>query len=350
MKVLVITNMMPSAATPRAGTFIEQQIVGLRDVGLDVSVVLVDRAGRGVSTYSRTSPAVREGLQLYSPDIVHIMYGGVMADLATAVCRSVPAVVSFCGVDLLGARYGSLFYRLRTWLGVRASYRAAGRATGIVVKSRNLERGLPREIDRRRVHIIPNGVSLERFRPLDRHRCQERLGWDPSVFHVLFSTTDRRDPKKRLPLAEAAVDRLVRDGLRAEIHGLKNIPHPEVPVWLNAADVVLMTSREDEGSPNIIKEALACNRPVVSVDVGDVGERIQGIDGCYLAEPTAGDIATKLMHVARGERVVSARESIRELSLETVAERLRDVYDQSIAAHSAETARRESGKHARQTR
>ncbi len=330
MRILAVTNMLPSPATPRAGTFIEQQIQGLRDVGVKVEVTLVDRAQFGVRAYVGTRDAVRDGIKAAQPDIVHTMYGGVMADLATRECGEVPAVVSFCGVDLLGAGYGSLSYRFRTWVGVKASNRAARRADAIVVKSRNLEQGLPRGIDHRFVWIIPNGVSLERFRPMDRRACQAELGWRNDAFHILFSTTDRSDAKKRLSLAEAAVDRLIGKGLKVEIHGFRNLPHEKVPVWLNAADVTLMTSRSDEGSPNIIKEALACNRPVVSVDVGDVRERIEGISGCFLADATPEDLAAKLVRVFDGPREVASRGRMEGLSLEGVARRLVELYESVI--------------------
>ncbi len=330
MKVLAATNMYPSGANPKAGTFIEQQILGLRRIGVHVDVVLVDRANRGASAYGMTRSEVRRAVHERSPDIVHVMYGGVFADLATRSCQGLPVVVSFCGVDLLGAKYGSVFYILRTWIGRRRSIRAARRAHAIIVKSNNLRDGLPSGIDPRIVAVLPNGVDLERFRPLDRLECQEKLGWESGVFHILFSTTDPKDPKKRLRLAERAVDTLNGRGTRAEIHGLHHVPHEEVPVWLNAADVVLMTSRADEGSPNIIKEALACNRPVVSLDVGDVKERIEGIEGCHVAEADPGDLASKLQLVSRGPRAVESRERMGALSIETVARRLVAVYEAAL--------------------
>ena len=286
MRVLAVTNMFPSSRTPRAGTFIEQQVVGLRALGFDVEVLLVDRAGRGPLRYARTGPMVRRTLDRGRWDVLHVMYGGVMADLATRRDPGVPTVVSFCGVDLLGAGYGSWRYRLRTRLGVRASYRTARRADAIIVKSRNLRRGLPADVDRSRVFIVPNGVSLERFRPMDRAACRARLGWEQGVVHVLFSTARRDSLKKRYELAEAAVRELGRRGVRVELHGLSDVPHAEVPVWINGSDVLLFTSRADEGSPNIVKESLACNLPVVTVDALEVDDTTPALTGT-VDEPAA---------------------------------------------------------------
>jgi glutamine amidotransferase len=168
---------------------------------------------------------------------------------------------------------------------VHAYHLQCGHTDGIVVKSEELRQALPRGIDLSRARLIPNGIDLGRFRPLERLECQRKLGWEPDTFHVLFPTADRSAWDKRLPLAEAALAALNEMGHRSEMHGLPGIPHEEVPVWMNAADVLLLTS-DHEGSPNVVKEALGCNRPVVSVDVGDVRERIQSIEGCFLAEPT----------------------------------------------------------------
>src|SRR5262249_36868175 len=133
------------------------------------------------------------------------------------------------------------------------------------------------------------------------------------------------NPVKRPGLARDAVEATKRLGINAEIHQLSGVAHNEVPVWLNASDIVLLTSLH-EGSPNIIKESLACNVPVVSVDVGDVRERIQGIEGCYLALPEPGDLATKLSLVYAGPRRVPGRVKMQELSIERVALRLKEFY------------------------
>ena len=122
------------------------------------------------------------------------------------------------------------------------------------------------------------------------------------------------------------MERLSERGVQATIHGLSNIPHEEIPIWLNAADVVLLTSKKDEGSPNIVKEALACNRPVVSLDVGDVAERIEGVQGCHVTAEDAIAIADGLFRVYEGPRVVNARKRIEGLSLEHVAEQVVEVY------------------------
>jgi glycosyltransferase involved in cell wall biosynthesis len=247
-----------------------------------------------------------------------------MADGVTRAVADRPTIVSFCGSDLLGELLSGTLRKLIAGYGVMASHRAARRACGIVVKSKNLQDALPQDVDRSKVRIIPNGINLGRFRPLNRDECRQRLGWSGHRFHILFPT-NAGDPRKRFDLASAAVEATEHAGLQAEIHQLRGVPHTEVPLWLNASDVVLLTSLH-EGSPNVLKEALACNIPVVSVDVGDVRERIEGIEGCYLAAPEPGDLAAKLQMVHAGSHRVVSRMKMQALSLRRVALQLKEFY------------------------
>jgi len=337
MKVLAVTNMMPSPENHKAGVFIADQIRSLREAGLDINVVLVDRANLGQQAYASTVARVRSAVRANGPDLVHIMYGGLMAVLAIPAARGLPRVVSFCGVDLLGARYGSTLYQLRTSCGRAASLLAARFCDRIIVKSQNLADGLPERLKRDRVSIIPNGVDLSLFRRMDGRECRRQLGWRQDGFHVLFSTQDRSNEKKRLLLADAALELLRTKGFETELHGLWRVPHERVPLWINACDLLLFTSREDEGSPNIVKETLACSRPVVSVDVGDVRERIRGIHGCHIAEPFAEDLAAKTAEVLQGSRRIDSEAAISEVSLEAVAQKVIAVYHQAFAARGRTT-------------
>jgi glycosyltransferase involved in cell wall biosynthesis len=125
------------------------------------------------------------------------------------------------------------------------------------------------------------------------------------------------------------VEAMNRMGHPAKIHQLQGVPHSEVPVWMNGSDTLLLTSLH-EGSPNVVKEALACNLPVVSVDVGDVRERILGIEGCYLALPDPADLAAKLTLVHAGSRRIAGRAKIQELSLERIALKLKSLYQELV--------------------
>ncbi|WNM60274.1 glycosyltransferase family 4 protein [Candidatus Nitrospira neomarina] len=329
LRILAVTNLYPSQNFPTSGTFVEQQIKGLREVGINVDVLVVERAGGGMKEYLGLRKRLLTRCESFCPDIVHSMYGGVMANVTTRVVRDRPTVVSFCGSDLLGELLSGYLRKIVSGFGVRASWRAARRATGVVVKSRNLLDSLPKDINLSKVRIIPNGIDLVRFKPIDQEKCRKQLGWNNNNFHVLFPT-NLGDPRKRFNLAKSAVETLNNSSRNfAEIHQLRGVSHDMVPIWLNASDVVLLTSLH-EGSPNIIKEALACNIPVVSVDVGDVKERIHKIEGCYIGLPDPGDLAEKLHLVKAGNKRVSGRNCMEELSLEKVAIRLRNLYEELL--------------------
>jgi glycosyltransferase involved in cell wall biosynthesis len=291
--------------------------------------------------YIRMVRMLDRELAEFAPDLVHVMYGGVMAHQVTKQRSMPPTVVTFHGSDLLGENLSGLTRKLISQYGVHCSRKAARRANGIVVVARHLLKALGQEITASKVQVIPCGIDLKRFKPLDQARCHDRLGWKSDDFHVLFATAEG-DPVKRPELARAAVRLLDAKTGRVKFHILSGTPNSEVPYWLNASDVLLLTSKH-EGSPTIVKEALACGLPVVSVPVGDVPERIAGIDGCHLAEPEAGDLAHKLELVFKSRRRLSCEEKLRELCCQTIAARLEQFYLEILRTTGTSELRRSPG-------
>ena len=320
--------MYPVPSAPKAGIFIEQQVKGLRSTGVEVDVLLANRSEDGILCYLQLAGKVRQKVVEYKPDLVHVMYGGVLARIVTKAISDVPVIVSYCGTDLIGADYYPLYRRIMIDEGVRSSRIAAKMAKGVILKSNRMRDYLPEGVDPERVWVVPNGVDLSLLKPMVTTACKEKLGWDAGRFHVLFPAS-ADNLHKRFELAVGAVKLLTQQGIPAVIHPVKGVLHDDIPVWLNAADVVILTSRH-EGSPNVIKEALACNKPVVSVDVGDVAERIEGVIGCHIAEPTPSSLAEKLTLVYHGERSVRGDIAMKGLSLEETAERLKSIYTNVI--------------------
>ncbi len=328
MRVLAVTNMYPSFKNPALGVFVKEQLESLRTLGLDVNVLRVNRFQRGILAYVGLGQKVRKKMVEFGPDLVHVMYGGIMAERVITAVDTIPTMVSFCGSDLYGASLRGLTGQLASRFGALASHSAARKATRIVVKSKTLEAELPPDVDRSKVRIIPNGVDMHKFRPLDRNKCRAQLGWESNVSHVLFAGAIA-NPIKRWHLAAAAVDQVSSWGLHVVLHELWGVLHEEVPAWLNAANMVVVTSTH-EGSPNIVKEALACNIPIVSVAIGDIPERIRDVEGCYLAKPDPHDLATKIRKVLEGPSRVDGRQAVQNLSLERVALRLGEFYEETL--------------------
>jgi glycosyltransferase involved in cell wall biosynthesis len=329
MRVLAVTNMYPTERAPHLGSFVKQQVLALKEIGVEIELIIVERLEKGKACYWGLWRQVQSSIRDFEPDIVHAMYGGVMSDIVTRTVADRPTMVSFHGSDLLGEHSSGRLTELIAQYGVWASWRAARRATGIVAVSSELRNALPKDVDQTKVRIIPCGIDLERFIPLDQDTCRNRLGWYNDRLHVLFPSTE---PRKRLDLAQAAVEAVKRSGIGVELHQLRGVAHDEVPIWLNASDVLLLTSLH-EGSPTVVKEALACNRPVVSVDVGDVRERIEGIEGCYLARPDAGDLAAKLLLVHARQSRISSRIKMQYVSRECVARRLASFYKDVVVSY-----------------
>jgi teichuronic acid biosynthesis glycosyltransferase TuaC len=337
MRILAVTNMYPTPATPTSGTFVEQQIAGLRQVGLDVEILFVNRIGDGMRAYLKVPDALRARIKTYDPDLVHVMYGGVMAAQVTRTVRDRSVVVTFHGSDLLGEILSGKVRKMIAGLGVIASASAARRAARVIVVSRGLEAALARRTQTANVCVIPCGVDLERFTPMDQEACRTQLGWDKGSFHVLFPANDG-NAVKRPALARAAVEAMNRLGVPAKLHYLKGVPHRQVVTWLNASHVLLMTSLH-EGSPTIVKEALACGIPTVSVDVGDVAEQIKDVDGCYISPADPAQLAGMMLRVYHGLRRVAGRSSVLEFSLERIARRVLGVYEDVLRTRPASLER-----------
>lgn len=331
LRVLAVTNMFPAPSSPHAGRFIQQQIEGLRRIGLEVKVLFVDRVRQGMRIYADLPSMITKSIVEFQPDLVHVMYGGIMARVVAQVVTDRPVVVSFHGSDLLGQPFERLSRRFFAACGVIASKQAAKRSSGVVLVAEHLRSWLPAGKEMSPVQVIPCGIDLALFRPLDRDHCCTELGWRREAFHIVFQNTG--DPVKRPGLAYAALECLRESlGVDAEIHELRGVKYEDVPVWLSASDALLLTSFH-EGSPTIVKEALACNLPVVSVPVGDVPQRIEGIRGCYLAGSTPGELAEGLEKVSLNRRRIEAREAIRSLSIDHCARDLASFYAELLQAY-----------------
>jgi teichuronic acid biosynthesis glycosyltransferase TuaC len=337
MRILAITNMYPSPAFPGRGVFVQEQVRGLGMLGLDVRVLFVDRRQEGPLAYYRMQNRIRSAVASFDPHVLHVMYGGVMADRVLRDPHARPVAVTFHGSDLLGENLSGWTRKIIARYGVHCSRRAARSADGVIVVARHLVRVLNGTVPQDKVRIIPCGIDLERFKPMDSLRCKQTLGWRSDSFHVLFASSNG-DPVKRPWLAKAAVARMSHAKRAPELHYLTGIPNPDVPLWLNASDVLLLTSQH-EGSPTVVKEALACGLPVVSVDVGDVAERIEGIAGCHLARAEPEELASRLHLVRQRAQRLECPAQLDELSILTVGQRLKQCYEEisGMTVDSSET-------------
>lgn len=317
MNVLHVTGAYPTEQNPSAGVFIRTQVESLAKLGIDVDVCLLK--GTGIGKYARGIAEVRKAVRSKQYDIVHAhyMYTGWTARLAT----NLPVVVSFMGNDV----YGDCNDRGEYPFSNRALHGLFSRLLSCVT-AHNIAKsaGLAKYLRRKTTSIISNGVDIDVFYPrtVDKHE----VGLREDEQHVLFAGRPSAGGYKRYPLAEAAFELVRKSNPSAQLVTLDKRPHEEVARYLNAVDCLLLTSAH-EGSPNIVKEALACNLPIVSVDVGDVAERIRGFDGCYIVPDEPASIAEAVRKVlTRGKRLSGGYAAIDELSLAKVAKRIQILY------------------------
>jgi glycosyltransferase involved in cell wall biosynthesis len=141
---------------------------------------------------------------------------------------------------------------------------------------------------------------------------------------VLFAANPD-NPIKRYTLAKEAVA-LLKSRFDVELVVVFRAPHEQMPLYMNACDVLILTSAH-EGSPTVVKEALACNLPIVSVDVGDIRSQIERINGCVLcSDCSAETIASGLAEVLQVHDRIRSRSSISALNSATIANQIINVY------------------------
>jgi glycosyltransferase involved in cell wall biosynthesis len=322
LKVFVVTNMYPSAARPHWGAFIRSQVESLAALGVENTIYEIE----GWKSTSRYAHAMREVPVLArraGAELVHAHYG--LSGAAAVGVRDVPLVVSFCGDDLLGRpdAQGRITPKSR-WL-VSVSRLAARRADAVIVKTQEMRRKLP-EVSG--VEVIPNGVDLERFTAISRDEARARLGW-PLEGAVLLFAAPPDEPRKNWPLAQAVEAGLQSRGRDARLVAFHGRPQEELALAMSAADVLLLPSFH-EGSPNVVKEALAAGLPVVAAPVGDCAERLQGVaPGAVVPREMPAFAAAVESVLASGARS-NGREKVAELELSAVARRILAVYQRAI--------------------
>ena len=322
--MLFVTSQWPDHKHPERAPFVVSQVGFLRKAGVDVEVFFYRGEWR-LWRYAKAAWALRKKVRRNSYDLVHARFA--QAGLIAAAQRTLPFVVTYGGTDVLGRRNAQGRLLLRGVIQRLVACRVARLAAANIVVASHLARALGVA----EAHVVSSGIDLDLFRPIDRDEARRRLDLPLEQNLVLF-VGDPKDPrdKKRYSLARRVIDRAT--GSYPDIHlvAVHNHPHTAMPLFMNAADVLLFTSRS-EGSPNVVKEALACNLPVVSVDVGDVRTRLSGIEGCVVSATDDPDrLAQGLLQVLDRGRRIEGRRAVEHLGGLSVAEAMVDVYKQVL--------------------
>ena len=303
MKILIVGKDHHGEMSP----FVAEQITALQKLGVTIDSFGI--TGKGLSGYLWNIGRINKKINAFKPDVIHAHYG--LSGLTANLQRQVPVVTTYHGSDI---HSGGWILKL-SQLAMRLS------AYNIFVGEKLMKAS---GFSRPNCCVLPCSIDLDiiKEQPKETARVQLQRSKPMVLFSGAFS-----DSVKNAALAKAAI----RNIPEAELVELKGYTRQEVCILMNAADCLLMTS-DREGSPQVIKEAMACGTPIVSVDVGDVGEIIGDTDGCYIAERDADDIAQKIRRAIAFGVKTNGRKRIIDLHLgnEQIANHLVEIYKEVL--------------------
>ena len=303
MRVLVVASYNKNRFSP----FILEQAEALKRHGCEIEYLGLQ--GKGIKGYLKNLPSLRRCIRSFRPDVIHAHYGlsGLLANLQ----RRVPVVITYHGSDIndkKALRFSKMAMRLSAW--------------NIFVSRKTLDIAQPKK----HYSLLPCGIDLCEAQLTEKSVARQKMKLDEKKKYVLFAGAFD-NAVKNAPLAKETVALMQKENV--ELLELKGYSREEVTLLMCAADAVLMTSFT-EGSPQVIKEAMACGCPIVSVDVGDVKERVEGVGGCYVAttrEPK--ELAVLLQKAFDFQGKTKGREKIIADGLDNsqVAEKLMSLYN-----------------------
>jgi teichuronic acid biosynthesis glycosyltransferase TuaC len=321
LRVLMVTSEWPTRRRPYDAPYLVRQVDFLRRAGICVEVFAF-RGARNPWNYLKAWKGLRRRLHDGEYDLIHAQFG--QSALLTWPKR-LPLVVTFHGCDLQGVKRPDGRMSLGGAFLQRLCQLIARRADAVILVSERMRRFIAASVE---ATVIPTGLDFGEMPLVSRGEARQKLGLSLSERLVLF-VGNPNEPVKRYGLAERAVEVLNRTYAAKLILGW-GVPRSQILLLMNACDVLVMTSIQ-EGSPCVVKEALACNLPIVSLDVGDVAVRVKDVAGCELcADEKLETIAAALQRaLERGERA-HGREAVKDLDERLLTDRIISVYRSAL--------------------
>jgi glycosyltransferase involved in cell wall biosynthesis len=317
MKVLILTAIYPTPENPAFGSYVRTQAESLKRAGVDVEVlVLKDRHRKLI--YPKAIIQLRRRLAGTAVDLVHAHYG--LVGMVARTQWKVPVVITYHGSDLLGwinskgerGRLGTLI--------AGAGRLVARNVDAAIVQSDEMASKLKKS----NVYVIPHEVDLQIFHPTERELARTLLGLNPLKKYLLFAA----NPKvgvKRFPLARAVADCVAAQDPSVELLVVSKETQQRLALYMSASDALVFPSYQ-EGSPNIVKQAMACNLPIVSSDVGDVRWLIGSTSDCYVCDSNVSEFSARISEILSHRRRTDGRKHIGHLESSAVAHRVIEVY------------------------
>tara|TARA_B110000211_G_scaffold94925_1_gene110694 strand:+ start:2097 stop:3053 length:957 start_codon:yes stop_codon:yes gene_type:complete len=313
LRVLHITNNYPTAQFPIFGIFVKEQIESLTLEGVDSDIFFINGRENGKKGYFDGLRDLRKKLRNDEYDILHChhVFSAVLL-MFTFRFYKFKRIVSYQNPPKKEG--GLILY----WI-IKAFF------NGIIIKNNP-------KLNKKSTYYLPNGVNTNFFKEYTYDESISKLGLNIDKNYILFMDSYKRRTQKRVDRFDKVIDILLENGNPYNIEPLKltNTNRKLIPYYLSISSVHLITS-DFEGSPNSVKECLACNTPVVSTPVGNVLDLIGDIDGCYISKSFDQTELAKLVVKSLKHKNFSSRAQLlkKELDLKSVSKKLLDIY-QSI--------------------
>ena len=283
-------------------SFIYEQVKSLEKLEYKFDFFFIK--GKGISGYLSNLIPYIKALKKNKFDYVHAHGGDSI--LLSIFQRQVPVIGTFHGSDLnllsrrILSNIASLFLKK------------------IIVVERSMAKKI---LFKTNVNIIPCGIDLKNFKILNKTKSRSKLNINLTSKVILFSS-NFKNKNKNSKLAIDALEKINNKNLT--LIELNNMTRKQVCLYMNAADLALMTSFQ-EGSPQFIKEAMACNTPIVSTDVGDVKNLIEGIEGCFISSQNINDVSNKILKALEYDSV-NSRPKLDLISIDKIANKINNLY------------------------
>jgi len=308
MKVLIVCSGTKGNLSP----FIKDQIDALSKLGIDLSLFQIKK--RGLLGYLLHLKALRRTIKQVRPDLIHAHFG--LSGLLANMQFTVPVVTTFHGCDINNVR----LLKYSKW------------ADKLSEASIFVEEGMLQKVRKHEKHvIIPCGVVTSVFYPVSKPEASRKIGINLDNINIVFSsafTSIVKNPQ----LAKKSCDKAeIMIRCKINLIELKGYTRDQVNLLMNASDCVLLTSFS-EGSPQLIKEAMACNCPIVATNVGDIKWLLGNTAGCFITNFSTEDVAEKIKKALEFGRKTNGRDRIIELGLdsETTAKKIIKVYQKVL--------------------
>lgn len=288
-------------------------------ISKDISLEFFTVRGKGISGYLKNMKLIKEKAKHF--DIIHAHYGLIGLLVGISFTKK-SIVLSIMGTDICGNFKANGKRTISSYLIMGISQFALFFSKAIIVKSQNLLEYIP-SFFKSKTHIIPNGVNFKVFKPMNYILCREKLKLKEGEKIILF-LADPNKPNKNYKLIKEAIPYISLPNVR--LINPYPIAQQEFAAYLNACDVFVLTSF-NEGSPNVIKEAMACNCPIVSTDVGDVSEVIENTEGCFISSFEPKDFAEQIANTLRYGKRTTGRKDIAYLDSKKIAKTIITIYE-----------------------